>query len=600
MEIQSVLIPQENICDVEELYFHRDGDWVLFNGYFNLFYLEKHHKYCDIEKLSLELEIKGVKRVVLMHDDAEIIVHDFAGCNERQRVSVTLPYFEYEKGVFWFKALLDESCVKRDSGGIEQSWLIRGYFDGKTKENALVELGINICTFRREKYVFRNMKALIEWAEDRKGIDGKGHAAAEHMHVFIIDNGQTLSKDETFMSLIQKAEIDVIPNANTGGTGGFSRGMVEAMNRKDELGLTHLLMMDDDAVFDPDLFVRLYGFLSMLRPEYREITVGGALLREDYQYIQHAAGEWFTDFKVINEHPLVDLRNYDNCTADWMCGTDKEHRSYGAWWCCCYNMNAITKENLPLPIFVHHDDIQFGMKQTKRGIVFLNGIGVWHQGFELVFPGVKQYYNMRNTLITMKMFEPDNLSRKMHKWAARRYIGMLVSYRYADCEFVYRGYKDFKKGKKWLLASSPEDIHKELSNTNRRLCGMKPIAELELSEAEKQLVYEQIYEKTGIDFGKPGLEKEEKKQIKILPDQLREYYTSTRFQTDFLKKLTFNGWFLPAKKGIKVITPLDSPWDVYRYKKILLYEPATEKGAVMNRSNFEFFKGVLRIIYLLV
>ncbi|WP_027205229.1 hypothetical protein [Butyrivibrio fibrisolvens] len=43
--------------------------------------------------------------------------------------------------------------------------------------------------------------------------------------------------------------IKVIPNANTGGTGGFSRGMMEAIDRKDALGLTHLLMMDDDAVF---------------------------------------------------------------------------------------------------------------------------------------------------------------------------------------------------------------------------------------------------------------------------------------------------------------------------------------------------------------
>ena len=68
-----------------------------------------------------------------------------------------------------------------------------------------------------------------------------------------------------------------------------------------------------------------------------------------------------------------------------MTRADDTKNIYGAWWCCCYHMNAITKENLPLPIFVHHDDIQFGLKQMDRGIVFLNGINVWHQGFELVF-----------------------------------------------------------------------------------------------------------------------------------------------------------------------------------------------------------------------
>ena len=40
--------------------------------------------------------------------------------------------------------------------------------------------------------------------------------------------------------------------------------LVQFWDEQKELGLTHLLMMDDDAVFDPDIFVRLFGFLSTL------------------------------------------------------------------------------------------------------------------------------------------------------------------------------------------------------------------------------------------------------------------------------------------------------------------------------------------------
>lgn len=583
MIIQSLLFPDNNICSEEALYFHRKEGFICVDGYFNLFYLEKHHKYCRIDSLILELEIRGIKSIIVMHDREEVLR---VIASDTGRLSIPLPYDKYETGVLWFEAELDDKSSQGDMIGGCDNWYIKGDFEGYSECINPVELAVNICTYKREAYVTRNMKSLAVFMGTR-AINGKLPEASGHMHVFIVDNGKSLNDYDEFDKLIHIMDddknrlINIILNANTGGTGGFSRGMQEAINRREELGLTHLLMMDDDAVFDPDLFVRLYGFLSTLRDEYRDITVGGALMREDYPYIQHAAGEWFTDYKVINKHPLVDMRDFDNCTADWMTGTDAEHDMYGAWWCCCYNMDAITKENMPLPIFVHHDDIQFGMKQVDRGIVFLNGICVWHQGFELVYPGVKQYYNMRNTLITMDMFERDRLEKTYRFWAIRRYIGMLISYRYADCEFVYRGFKDFQKGRDWLLASDPESIHKELMETYRNKCGMRPIEDIGLSSEEYAYVKSQIRN----DFSE---------------SDLREYYTPDRFRGPVSKKITINGWFLPSKKGVKVITPLDSPWDVYRYKRVLLYEPATGNGAVMKRSMKQLYLGFIRIVDMLV
>ncbi|MCR5772848.1 MAG: glycosyltransferase [Butyrivibrio sp.] len=583
MILQSLLFPDNNICSEEALYFHRKEGFICVDGYFNLFYLEKHHKYCRINSLTLELEIHGIKSITVMHDREEVLKVEAL---DTGRLSISLPYDKYDTGVLWFKAELDDKISQSDMNRTDDSWSIKGYFEGYSECINPVELAVNICTYKREAYVTRNMKSLAVFMGTR-AINGKLPEASRHMHVFIVDNGKSLNNYDEFDKLIHIMDddknrlINIIPNANTGGTGGFSRGMQEAINRREELGITHLLMMDDDAVFDPDLFVRLYGFLSTLREEYRDITVGGALMREDYPYIQHAAGEWFTDYKVINNHPIVDMRDFDNCTADWMTGTGSEHDMYGAWWCCCYNMDAINKENMPLPIFVHHDDIQFGMKQVDRGIVFLNGICVWHQGFELVYPGVKQYYNMRNTLITMDMFERKRLDKTYRLWAIRRYIGLLISYRYADCEFVYRGFKDFQKGRDWLLASDPESIHKELMETYRNKCGMRPIEDIGLSSEEYAYVKSQIRN----DFSE---------------SDLREYYTPDRFRGPVSKKITINGWFLPSKKGIKVITPLDSPWDVYRYKKILLYEPATGKGAVMKRSMKELCLGFIRIVDMLV
>ncbi len=586
MELQSILYPAEKNSDEEQIYFHRDGEWILFDGYLNLFYLEKHHKYCDFEDLTLELEMNGIKKIQLMHDRESFYELDLETGREKantgrkigshgfKRYSFKLPYVEKTKGVFWFKILPGS-----------KDFFCRGYYGTGADGNGNIKIAVNICTFKRERYVIRNMKALSKWAIE-EDIDGKRKTASEHIHVFIVDNGRTLGDNVEMSALLQDfgVHLEIIPNANTGGTGGFSRGMKEAMDRREKLHLSHLLMMDDDAVFNPDIFVRLYGFLSTLKKEYEEITVGGALMREDYRYIQHASGEWFSKFKVMNEHPLSDMRKFETCTADWVTGTGKEHELYGAWWCCCYHMNVIKKENLPLPIFVHHDDIQFGMKQTERGIVFLNGICVWHQGFELVFPGVKQYYNMRNTLITMQMFEPKFLRRAIKKWSLRRYIGMMISYRYADCEFVYRGLMDFLRGKKWLLKTDPGSLHMRLMADYKSINPYFPLADLGLDAIDYNIAVNKAKE---LENG-------------LSPDELRDYYSSERFESSLFKKISFNGWFLPAVSRLKMLTPLDSPWATYRYKRVCLYEPATGKGTLVKRSNREFFKGLFRILYMCI
>ncbi|MBQ7613788.1 MAG: glycosyltransferase [Butyrivibrio sp.] len=641
MRLQTILFPNKVICNEEALYLHKDEGFLLFDGYFNLFYLEKHHKYCDLQGLTLELNVRGIKNISLMHDKDVIRQVTFddipvsgmdrlrgkkSQMESDSRISLELPYDEYKKGVFWFKA---EPC------DIDGDWFVEGHYEGVVSasdvtqaEDAGIELAVNICTFRREPYVTRNMKSLTTWLES-KDIDGRALEASEHMKVFIVDNGKTLLEDEGFLEAtrgylasdetgkgesveaeigkdesfgagtgkdelceaeIAKDEsfgagtgkgrsldaaggtpiISVIPNANTGGAGGFGRGMLETINRKEELSLTHILMMDDDAVFDPDLFVRLYGFLSVLRPEYRKLTVGGALMREDYRYIQHAAGEEYRNFKVINHNLMKDMRSFDTCTQDWVTGTEMEKILYGAWWCCCYSMDVVTKDNLPLPIFVHHDDIQFGLRQLKNGIVFLNGVNVWHQGFEMVFPGVKQYYNMRNALITGQMYEPEIMKKRIKSWALQRYIGLLINYRYADCDFVYRGIMDFLKGKDWLLSTDPEALHKQLMADYKRLFPEKSYDEIR-------------------DYVKDIPEE-------MTVDELRSYYSHARFDGTFLKKITFNGWFLPGDSDVKVITPLDSPWDTYRHKNVLLYAPGSKKGAFVKRSNKEFFKGMARLV----
>ena len=63
MRLQNIRFPEPDICREEELYFHRNGEWIDFNGYFNLFYIEKRKKYTNQETLTLHLEVGDCQAV---------------------------------------------------------------------------------------------------------------------------------------------------------------------------------------------------------------------------------------------------------------------------------------------------------------------------------------------------------------------------------------------------------------------------------------------------------------------------------------------------------------------------------------------------------
>ena len=74
--------------------------------------------------------------------------------------------------------------------------------------------------------------------------------------------------------------------------------------------------MDDDAIVEPDLLVRIYGFLSTIKQTWKDITIGGALLREDYPYLLLCAGEWWKKGKTVNTEANLDLRTLKAASND--------------------------------------------------------------------------------------------------------------------------------------------------------------------------------------------------------------------------------------------------------------------------------------------
>ena len=180
---------------------------------------------------------------------------------------------------------------------------------------------------------------------------------------------------------------------NFGGSGGFTRGIIENLKTKIN---DYVLLMDDDIDLDTSVLERTYGLLCGLKDDYKESFLSGAMLRMHTPYIQHEntaywrkirlhsfGKDWnLTDNQVlINNEKIPDIDN-----------------QYGAWWYCCIPLERIEKIGLPLPIFIKGDDMEYGIRNNRK-ILHLNGIGVWHEAFENKSSVLTNYLSDRNMLI---------------------------------------------------------------------------------------------------------------------------------------------------------------------------------------------------------
>lgn len=198
------------------------------------------------------------------------------------------------------------------------------------------------------------------------------------------------------------------------------------------------------------------------------MTVGGTLLRQENQRYSFSAGEWWEKGKTTpNQYYNFDLTYYESGVDHFVLEAANEHKLYSGWWCCCYSMNVVREDNLPFQFFVHHDDIEYGIRNRDVGITFLNGICVWHRDVRGAMPGIMSYYDMRNFLIEM-VLQKNSLFLIM-KHTIRKMAGMLLRYRYKDTKLTCEGVLDFLKGPKWIWELNPEEMNTELAKLADKL-----------------------------------------------------------------------------------------------------------------------------------
>lgn len=517
------------------------GQVTDFCTYFNSISLLKWRTFTFTDKLFLKIQVKGNMEILLTGYEKKenqyirrVLRREKIHAQEAQELLLEYPSNNLMLAGFEIHTL-----------GV--SVLYGGEYVTEAAKEKIRPISLHLATttFKKEDYIVPNIQLL------KDSILSGDDELAKHFWVHVVDNGRSLPAEE-----LEDGHVMIHPNLNTGGAGGFTRGMIEAFAHKEKP--THVLLMDDDVMILPESIRRTFALLSIIRPEYEEYFISGAMLYyEQMNCLYEDVGYVHSDGSYGPLKYMVDTRKQEELLrCEEMISQPKS--GYAGWWYCCIPASVISMENLPLPVFVRGDDVEYSLRNGAKFIT-LSGICIWHMGFTNKFNGAMEFYQVhRNSLVIQAASgicsNVDFIER------IRKLIRVnLLRFDYDGAELLMDAVEDYLKGYKFFMKNQGEKILKSKSSKNESL---KPLSNFPEAPARPWSVYEEP------------------------PRKLLEI---------FLYRLTYNGHFWPdswlkKQTGTAAYDWFYSPHRYFFRKKLLVVNPHTSTGTYREMDKKRFFK----------
>lgn len=566
MKLQNILFPSTDTCTEESMYFRRENDvffswctdWIDihpdgvidFDTYFNGFSAEKWLKYSKVKTVFLTVKVKGYVRLTMMRKEkmGEKILTEYTGeylcITQNDEVKeFTFPFLTSSPtGMYCFRITGVE--------GISRFFSAHYSTDLPDSEMNPVKIGIDICTYKRERFVEGNLALL-----NSRFLNNPESFMYDKLEIFISDNAHTLD-----IKKLTTDKIHIVQNKNVGGAGGFTRGMIEIKKVKNKHHITHVLVMDDDILIEPEAIFRTCTMLSCVKDEYKDAFIGGAMLRLDNRYIQTESGAVWNGGYLISLKSGMDFRTLDACLFNEF----EEHAQFSAWWYCAFPVDVVTDDNLPMPIFIRGDDVEYGLRNMKH-LILMNGICVWHEPFEFKYSSFLYYYILRNRLIDNALHNMVLPKKEFVDILWTQVMDEIRLYRYKNAELLMRGVEDFFKGVEWLAKQDGEKLHQDIMKNGYKLQYLEDMD-------EHYNFFYPMYEQS-----------------------LRDTPMTDR-KSRIVNHYTINGTYLKPLKDYTIV-PTVGPCmsSVYRVNVVLNYDFASRKGFVTKRNVSECKRLIKRL-----
>lgn len=385
----------------------------------NSFDIETWRKYTDVSQLHFSMHCEGNAKINLVckqkdgnKKSVEILKEgDFS-------FEVKIPE-EFQKGIIYLEILAQEDTK-----------IYSANFESKMEIKQDCKIALIICTYKRKGCLENIIKILND--------ENEKNSFHSWLNITIVDNASELKNN-------YGENIHIYHNPNTGGSGGFSRGMDEVVNNLNRFSATHIVLMDDDVKFCYESLVRLRSLLFYMKKEYLDESVAGRMFRLDKPIIQYTAAEIWNggNLKHIGWNQDMTLRD-----SLWSMN-DNTGGEYSGWWFACYPIEFV-KKNRPLPFFIHCDDVEYGLRHGGTPII-LNGIQVWHETAEYRQSAIMTYYDVRNRFIVNELYKINQESENMLSSWLNITSFYHVKQMYLHEWMAILGMKDYLKGIDWFL-----------------------------------------------------------------------------------------------------------------------------------------------------
>jgi galactofuranosylgalactofuranosylrhamnosyl-N-acetylglucosaminyl-diphospho-decaprenol beta-1,5/1,6-galactofuranosyltransferase len=472
--LQHVIYPEAGLCTEGNMYFHANGPFsyseatgtlnidertiVHFDSYFNALNIGKWHANCKPKGLYLGLMGRGrvvVKAFHAIPDRSWELLCD-APYTLSTLTETLIDLSQYSKtavtGMIYFE-------LHAISKGVQ---LLDARFAVPGKINPAVKLCLSITTFKREEEVentARRMAAFFKTSD-----------FADQMHLNIVDNGNSAN-------IIESDKITRIPNANLGGAGGFTRGLIEG----EKAGYSHVLFMDDDASIPMEALHRAYAFLTLSKNP--KAAVSGAMISNSDKWRMWENGAIF-DRNCRPQFSGVDLRDWVQVmNMEFASASYRSPKMYGGWWFFAFPVKEVT--HYPFPFFVRGDDINFSLANDFH-ITTLNGVVSFAEDFSDKESPMTLYLDLRNHFVqhlTLEKMEIGPLN--IAKIGVGFFLRNIAKFQYETVDALLMAWNDVLKGPEFFAENADAAAQRAAVKAIYKVESWKPVAEMDLKERRR-------------------------------------------------------------------------------------------------------------------
>ncbi|MBR5016389.1 MAG: hypothetical protein IKX50_01540, partial [Spirochaetia bacterium] len=427
--LSRIVFPDSDFAQDIDLFYRKKEYVMSFDTWMNLFAAKKWYSYCALGKLYLKVSATGKARIDLyghMLKKTENLNNkllssvevDFG--NEQSEKVISVENAENYDGIS-FSFISDKDANAQFFGA---SWCT----DIPPVRNH--RLAIATCTFKREAYIKKTIRKFSDFIKNNEDLSKK-------LHMFVIDNGKTLSPT------IGNSYVDIVPNMNAGGAGGFCRGLMFAYDDN----YSRCLFMDDDVEIFPESFFRTLVLAEYFKEEYKDAFISSPMMSI---YDKSMCAENLTvqsELWLKGYYRNISVKNLYNCLK--VIDIDKKLfdtvYTSSAWWYACFS-TTLTKNEYPLPVFFRGDDAEWSWRFRGQHHVSMSGVCIWHAPFAWRVEKVADYYYLPRNMFWINSIYTKNFKRDFNSLYNKKFNYLIQTYNYTCVELLLQAIKDILKG----------------------------------------------------------------------------------------------------------------------------------------------------------